>query len=260
MSELQKPLVLTELKDQVLTIRMNRADKKNALTQAMYSAMADALIEAAATAEVRVVVLTGTLEAFCAGNDLQDFMKLPPVSNDSPVLRFMNTLATFPKPVVAAVTGPAVGIGVTMLLHCDLVYAGTHARLQMPFVNIGICPEFASSLLLPKIMGHVRAAELVLLGEPFTAATAKEYGLVNAVLPDADVEPHARERALKLAQQPPNALRISKKLLRRWEEKQAIEAITLEAGHFAPMLGQPEAIEAMTAFVGKRKPDFSKFK
>lgn len=259
MTELQKPLVLVELKDRVLTVRMNRVDKKNALTQAMYTEMADAINAAATNNEVRVVLLTGGLEAFCAGNDLADFLKVPPGGNDSPVARFMNALAVFPKPVVGAVTGPAVGIGVTMLLHCDLVYAGSNARLQMPFVNIGICPEFASSLLLPKIMGHVRAAELTMLGEPFSAQTALQYGLVNEVLPDAEVEPRALERALKLAAQPPNALRVTKMLLKRWDLKEVTEAIGYEAQYFVPMLGQPEAREAMSAFMGKRKPDFSNF-
>lgn len=259
MTELEKPLILTELKDRVLTLRLNRVDKKNALTQTMYTAMAEAINEAAASPEVRVLLFTGVLEAFCAGNDLQDFLKLPPSTSDSPVLRFMNALAVFPKPVVAAVTGPAVGVGVTLLLHCDLVYAGTNARLQMPFVNIGICPEYASSLLLPKIMGHARAAELTLLGEPFSAETAREYGLVNAVLPDAEVEPHALAKALKLASQPPNALRVTKMLLKRWDNKEVMEAIAYEATHFGPMLKQPEALEAMTAFMSKRKPDFSRF-
>lgn len=267
MSEAQKPLILIDLQDRVLTIRMNRVDKKNALTQAMYTAIADALNDAATNPEVRVVLFTGALEAFSAGNDIPDFLKTQPASGDdaaerfhaSPVGRFMVALADFPKPVVAAVTGPAIGVGVTLLLHCDLVYAGTNARLQMPFVNIGICPEFASSLLLPRIMGHVRAAELVMFGEPFSATTAREYGLVNAVLPDAEVESHARERARKLAQQPPNALRATKDLLKHWDRTLAKEAIIHEAGRFVPMLGQGEALEAMSAFMGKRKPDFSKF-
>ena len=259
MSELKNPLILTELKDRVLTIRMNRPDKKNALTQAMYTAMADTLIEAEANADVRVVLFTGTLDAFTSGNDLKDFMNVPPATSDSPVARFMNALAAFPKPVVAAVNGPAIGIGATMLMHCDLVYAGVGARLQFPFVNIGICPEFASTFLMPRIMGHVRAAELLLFGEPFTSAIAKECGMVNEVLPDADVEPRALERATRLAQQAPNALRVSKMLMKRWSEKEVIEAIVLEADYFVPMLRKPEAIEAITAFMTKRKPDFSKF-
>ena len=253
-------LIQTELQDRVLTLRMNRPDKKNALTQAMYAAMADALNQAAENHEVRVLVIAGVPDAFTSGNDLQDFLKNPPKGDDAPVARFMRALAVFPKPVIAAVNGFAVGIGVTLLLHSDLVYVGQNAKLQMPFTNIGICPEFSSTYLLPRIMGNVRAAELTLFGEPFTAAKALEYGLVNEVLPDAEVEPRALERARKLAQQAPNALRVTKKLLHHWSEKTALEAIQVEADHFIPMLGQPEALEAMTAFMQKRKPDFSKFK
>jgi len=252
-------LIQSHLHERVLTLRLNRADKKNALTQAMYSALAEALKGAAENPEVRVVLFTGVPDAFTAGNDLQDFLQHPPTGEDAPVARFMRTLASFPKPVVAAVNGIAIGIGVTLLLHSDLVYAGKNARLQMPFTNIGICPEFASSYLLPRLMGNARAAELVMFGEAFSADKALEYGLVNAVLPDAEVEPHALERARKLAQQPPNALRVTKKLMRRWSEQTAIEAIKIEADHFIPMLSQGEAREAMTAFMQKRKPDFSKF-
>ena len=252
-------LVHTHLQDRVLTLRMNRADKKNALTQEMYSAMAEAVKAAAANPEVRVLLFTGAPDAFTAGNDLQDFLKNPPKGDDAPVARFMRELAAFPKPVIAAVNGVAIGIGVTLMLHCDLVYVGQGAKLQMPFTNIGICPEFASSYLLPRIMGNVRAAELVMFGEVFSAAKALEYGLVNAVLPEAEVEAHAQQRAARLAQQPPNALRVTKKLLHRWSQETALEAIKIEADHFIPMLGQPEAIEAMTAFMQKRKPDFSKF-
>lgn len=252
-------LIQTHLQDRVLTVRLNRVDKKNALTQEMYTALAEAVKGAATNADVRVVVFTGAPDAFTAGNDLQDFLKNPPKGDDAPVARFMRELAAFPKPVIAAVNGVAIGIGVTLLLHSDLVYVGQNAKLQMPFTNIGICPEFASSYLLPRIMGNVRAAELVMFGEVFSAAKALEYGLVNAVLPDAEVEAHALERARKLAQQPPNALRVTKKLLHRWSQETALEAIRIEADHFIPMLGQPEALEAMTAFMQKRKPDFSKF-
>jgi enoyl-CoA hydratase/carnithine racemase len=252
-------LIQSQLQERVLTLRLNRADKKNALTQAMYTSLAEALEAAAGNPEVRVLLLAGAPDAFTAGNDLQDFLQHPPKGDDAPVARFMRSLATFPKPVIAAVNGFAIGIGVTLMLHSDLVYAGKSARLQMPFTNIGICPEFASSYLLPRVMGHARAMELVLFGEAFTADKALDYGLVNAVLPDAEVEPHALERARKLAQQPPNALRVTKKLMRRWSETTVLEAIRTEADHFIPMLGQGEAREAMTAFMQKRKPDFSRF-
>jgi len=260
MTELHSPLVLTDLKDRIFTIRMNRADKKNALTQDMYVALKAGLDEAAANPEVRVVLITGAPTAFSSGNDLQDFLKLDhKTGSDNPVARFMNALAVFAKPVVAAVNGPAIGIGATMLLHCDLVYVGTTARLQFPFVNIGICAEFASSFLMPRIMGHVKAAELLMLGEPFTAQVAVDCGIANATVADDQVEALALERALKLAGQPPNALRVTKMLMKRWSDAVVTEAIKLEADHFVPMLRQPEALEAMTAFMGKRKPDFSKF-
>lgn len=261
MSEPQPELITVERAERILTIRLNRADKKNALTQGMYLAMADALDGVRDDAEIRVVLFAGHEDAFSAGNDMQDFLKAPQTDTlaDSAVGKFMYALASFPKPVVAAVNGFAIGIGVTLLLHSDLVYVGEKAKLQLPFVNIGICAEYASSLLMPRIMGHARAAELLLLGEMFSAAKAKEYGLVNEVLPVDQVEAHARQQALKLAAQPPNAMRVTKMLMKRWTEKKVLEALPLEASHFVPMLRQPEAIEALTAFAQKRKPDFSKF-
>lgn len=251
--------VLVENLDGILSIRLNRLDKKNALGQSMYTALADAFEQAKSDAKVRVVLLTGGQDCFCSGNDVQDFMNLPKAGSDNPVLRFMMALADCPKPVVAAVNGPAVGIGTTMLMHCDLVYAGASARLHMPFVNIGICPEFAASYLLPRIMGHPRAAELVLLAEPINAQKALDYGLVNEVLPDSDYQARALDRARTLAGKPPQALRATKALLKRWNREDVMKAIPVEFQTFVPMLGQPEALEAITAFMQKRKPDFSKF-
>ncbi|WP_293373160.1 enoyl-CoA hydratase [Nevskia sp.] len=261
MNQPQMPLILTDVQDRVMTIRLNRADKKNALTQGMYTALEQAVTDAANNPQVRVVLFAGSGGSFCAGNDLQDFVKLDHNTprEQNPVLRFMAALAALPKPVVAAVQGPAVGIGATLLFHCDLVYAGSSARFQFPFVNIGICAEFASTYLLPRMVGHVKAAELLLLGEPFTAAVAEACGIINSVMADEDVEAHAMSRALKLASQPPNALRVNKMLMKRWTQAEVTEAIPLEADHFIPMLRQPEAIEAMTAFIAKRKPDFSNF-
>lgn len=246
----------------VLTLRLNRAEKKNALTQAMYGTLADAINVAASDPAIRVLVIAGGPDAFTAGNDMIDFMKVVSKSGgggDSPVIRFMNALATFPKPAIAAVNGLAIGVGVTLLLHCDLVYAGQNARFTMPFVNIGIVPEYASTYLMPRIMGHARAMEMVMFGEPFTSAHARECGLVNEVLADDQVEARALERARKLAQQPPNALRTAKRLMKRWTEPTVTEAIPLEAFHFVPMLSMPEAQEAIGAFIEKRKPDYSKF-
>lgn len=251
--------ILCDVADGVMTIRLNRPEKKNALNQAMYTAMADALRNADQDGTVRAILLTGTDDCFCSGNDIQDFLEMPPAGEDAPVLRFMRALAEARKPVVAAVNGPAVGVGTTLLFHVDLAYAGESARFHMPFVNIGICPEFASSYLLPQMIGHAHAAELVMLAEPFSAARALECKLINAVLPDAQVYAHARAKAVKLAQQPPNALRTTKMLLKRWNAPRVAEAIMFEAQHFMPMLGGPEAREALTAFIQKRKPDFSKF-
>ncbi|NGY03661.1 enoyl-CoA hydratase [Solimonas terrae] len=251
--------IVTEVRDRILTIRLNRADKKNAINGVMYKAMADAMIAGNADPEVRVILFTGTDGCFSSGNDLADFLNSPMDAGGGVVAQFMQSVVDAGKPVVAAVAGPAVGIGTTLLLHCDLIYAAEKTRFQLPFVNIGICPEFASSLMMPVIMGHPRAAELLLLGEPFTAAKAREYGLINEVLPEADVEAHARAQALKLAAQPPNAMRTAKALLKRWTREQVKDVIGIEVNHFVPMLQQPEAIEAIGAFVQKRKPDFSKF-
>lgn len=250
--------VVTTLDEGVLTLRMNRLDKKNALTQAMYTAMAETIEAAAGNKAVRALLITGDATCFCAGNDLMDFMNSAPQPGGSPVERFMKALAHFEKPVVGAVCGVAVGIGVTMLLHCDLVYCGEKTKLNMPFVSLGICPEFASSYVLPRLMGHVRAAELLMLGEAFNAETALQYGLVNALLPNEQVEAKALEKARHLAALAPKAMRVTKMLLKKWSHATANEAIDFEATYFIPMLKQPEAIESITAFMQKRKPDYSK--
>lgn len=252
-------LILTDLQDRICTIRFNRPDKKNALSAAMYVGVTEALQKADADPQVRCILLTGTPDCFTSGNDLADFLKNPPSGDDSPVARFMATLPGIAKPIVAAVNGPAVGVGTTLLLHCDLVYAGESARFHMPFTALGLCPEFGSSLILPALAGHARAAELLLLAEPFTAAAAREAGIVNAVLPDAEVQAHARAQALKLAQMAPQALRTSKALLKRWSAAQVETAVKEEAPKFMAMLRGPEALEAMGAFMQKRKPDFSRF-
>jgi len=251
--------VLTHLEDRVLTVRFNRPDKKNALTGAMYTALAEAFNGANSNPDVRVVLIAGQPECFCAGNDMVDFLNNPPQGQDSPVVHFMRSLANIEKPVVAAASGIAVGVGVTLMLHCDLVYCGEQTKLNMPFTSLGICPEFASSYLLPRLMGHVRAAELLMLGEGFTAQKALEYGLVNAVLPNAEVEAVARSKALQMAALPPQAMRTTKMLLKKWGLPTINESVNFEAGYFMKMLLDPEAREAMTAFMQKRKPDFSRF-
>jgi enoyl-CoA hydratase/carnithine racemase len=251
--------ILVDQQDGILRIRMNRPDKKNALTAAMYTAFSDALERAEAEKSVRVTYITGTPDCFSGGNDLNDFLKNPPTGENSPVARFLRGISSSTKPMVAAVNGFAIGVGTTMLLHCDLVYAGRSARFHLPFVNIGLCPEAASSLIIPAMIGHQRAAELLMLAEPFGAERARELGFVNAVFEDSEYQDKAWEKAKQLAAQPPQALRTTKALLKRLQTPVIHETIRAEVEKFMPMLGQPEAVEAMTAFMQKRKPDFSRF-
>jgi enoyl-CoA hydratase/carnithine racemase len=247
----------------VATIEIARPEKKNALTQAMYQAMADALIAANADAGVRAVLITGQPGIFTSGNDLEDFMARPPSlaegGPESPVLQFMKALLAAEKPVVAAVTGAAIGIGTTMLLHCDLVYVADDARLALPFVSLGLVPEFASSLLLPQLVGHRLAAERLLLGDPFTGMQAVEMGIANAVLPASEVVNHARRIAERFNGLPPSAVRETKKLMRRTPAAAVAETMAVEGELFSQRLRSPEATEAFQAFFQKRKPDFSKF-
>jgi len=243
----------------VATIEIARPEKKNALTQAMYAEMAEALAAAGADAAVRAVLIAGQPGVFTSGNDLEDFMQRPPAGEDPPVFRFMHALADCPKPVVAAVTGAAIGIGTTMLLHCDLVYVSDEARLAMPFVGLGLVPEFASSLLVTQLVGHAKATELLLLGEPFNGERAVELGFANAVLPASEVVNHARRMAERFNALPPGAVRESKTLMRRGQHALVREQIGAEATVFGQRLRSPEATEAFQAFFQKRKPDFSKF-
>ena len=243
----------------VATIEIARPEKKNALTAAMYQAMADALRAAADDKAVRAVLITGQPGVFTSGNDLEDFMQRPPQGADSPVAQFMRALLEIDKPVVAAVTGAAIGIGTTMLLHCDFVYVSDEARLATPFVSLGLVPEYASSLLMPALMGPRRAAEKLLLGDPFTGETAVECGLANAVLPAGEVVNHARRVAERFNALPPGAVRDTKRLLRRAGRDATLLAMQTESEIFSSRLRSPEAMEAFQAFFQKRKPDFSKF-
>ena len=242
----------------VATIEIARPEKKNALTRAMYIAMADALDAATADASVRAVLITGQPGIFTSGNDIDDFTQRP-AGTESPAIVFMKALLACDKPVVAAVTGAANGIGTTMLLHCDFVYVSDEARLAMPFVSLGLVPEFASSLLVPLLMGNARAAEKLLLGDPFTGADAVDCGIANAVLPAAEVAPHARRVAERFNALPPGAVRDTKRLLRRARSAAVLETIDTESTTFAARLQSPEAKEAFSAFFQKRKPDFSRF-
>ena len=242
----------------VATIEIARPEKKNAITVAMYAAMGEALRAANADPAVRAVLITGQPGIFTSGNDLEDFMQRPAQGADSPVFEFMTALHGSEKPVVAAVTGAAIGIGTTMLLHCDFVYVSDEARLATPFVSLGLVPEFASSLMMPALMGHRRAAERLLLGDPFTGEVAVECGLANAVLPAGEVVNHARRIAERFNTLPPAAVRESKKLMRRGSER-VFETIAAEGTVFRERLSSPEAREAFSAFFQKRKPDFSQF-
>jgi enoyl-CoA hydratase/carnithine racemase len=243
----------------VATIEIARPEKKNAITGAMYQQMAAGLDAARADSAVRAVLITGQPGIFTSGNDIEDFMQRPPGSLESPAFVFMKALIDCDKPVIAAVTGAAIGIGTTLLLHCDFVYVSDEARLAMPFVSLGLVPEFASSLIVPQLMGNIRAAEKLLLGEPFTGADAVECGIATAVLPANEVAPHARRIAERFNALPPGAVRDTKTLMRRASQKQSFETIAVEAEIFGKRLRSPEAQEAFGAFFQKRQPDFSKF-
>ena len=242
----------------VMTITLNRVERKNSFTSAMYAAMAEALTQAQADTAIRAVVFQGHETIFSAGNDIGDFLNTPPSTPDSPVFHFMRALSTFPKPVLAAVCGPAVGIGTTLLFHCDLVYAGDNAAFSMPFVNLGLCPELGSSFLAPQLMGYGRAAEALLLGEPFLAEAALEMGLISRIVPPAEAAALAQRQAQKLAAKPVSALLETKRLMKKAQASLVAERIAEEGASFGRMLHEPAAREAFTAFMEKRKPDFSK--
>ena len=255
------PEILTELKDDILRITVNRPEKKNALSQAMYTALAEAFEQSDANPDVRVILLHGNGDSFTAGNDLQDFMANPWTGKEvPPAVRFMMAVARATKPVVAAVHGSAVGIGVTILLHCDLVYAAEDAKLVMPFVNLGIVPEAGSTVLVPLLIGHQRAAELFMLSAPMTAQRAYESGFVNAVVPLDKLMETALSAANNLAEKPLAALRATKALIKKPWATQVDQAIQEELKVLAERLTSPECREALMAFLQKRKPDFRQFR
>jgi enoyl-CoA hydratase/carnithine racemase len=237
----------------VRILRMNRPEKKNALTQAMYDALAAAIEDAGPRGETRCLMIAGSPGVFCAGNDINDFL----VASQSgalgqPVLRFLHALARCEKPIVAAVEGAAVGVGTTMLLHCDHVVAATDARLSTPFVALGLVPEAASSLLAPRLLGHARAFSLLVMGEPLTAEEAKAAGIVNKVVPAAAVEVQALAAARAIAALPPEGVRVSRRLMRGSPEE--IEArIDAEAEAFKQRLTSPEAQAAFAAFLTRKR-------
>ncbi len=246
-------MVRAETAGGVARIALDRPEKKNAFTAQMYRQLADALAAADAAADVRAVLLHGTRDCFSAGNDLADFLKPRAPGEEPATAGLFRALPGMKKPVVAAVAGPAIGIGCTLLLHCDLVYAAPNARFQLPFVALGIVPEFGSTLLLPRLAGYQRAAELFLLGEPFSADQAREAGIVNAVVPAAEVLELAERKARALAALPPESIRLTKALLKA-TQRGALEArIAEESRIFAERLDSPEARAAMNAFLEKRK-------
>lgn len=254
--------ILQHVEAGVMTLTFNRVEKKNSITIAMYAALADGLTQAASDPAVRVVLIQGDPTVFSAGNDIADFQKASQQSaepsEDRPVWRFLRALATFPKPLLAAVCGPAVGVGTTMLLHCDLVYAGDNAAFALPFVNLGLVPEAASSLLLPQMFGMHRAAEALLLGEPFMAEAALEVGLVNRVVPPTECNALAQAQARKLAAKPLASLMETKQLMKGGQQEAVLARMQAEGEVFGRLMRGPAAREAFAAFMEKRKPDFSK--
>jgi len=251
--------IKTAILNGVATIEIARPEKKNAITGAMYTQLAEALVAATGDDAVRAILLTGQPGIFTSGNDIDDFVKRPASLEEAPSFAFMKALMDCDKPVIAAVTGAAIGIGTTMLFHCDFVYVSDEARLAMPFTSLGLVPEFASSVLVPRLMGNARAAEKLLLGDPFTGADAVECGLANAVLPASEVVKHARRIAERFNALSPGAVRETKKLMRRGQSTALLETIGVEGRLFGERLQSPEAKEAFSAFFEKRKPDFSRF-
>jgi enoyl-CoA hydratase/carnithine racemase len=252
--------IITEMDGGVVRLQINRPEKKNALSLAMYDEMASALNGADRDPRARVVLIHGHPDVFSSGNDLQDFVSSPPTGADSPVARFISAISTATKPIVAAVAGPAVGIGTTMLLHCDFVYAAENTRFQTPFVNLGLLPEAGSSLLLPTQIGYRRAAEFLMLGEPFSAATALQCGLVTAVVADGEAALNAAKTAAgKLAAKPPAALRLTKELMKQSGVQAVSQQVKEETERFVEQLHSPEAAEAFKAFFEKRPPNFAQF-
>jgi enoyl-CoA hydratase/carnithine racemase len=248
--------IIAERSGNILSIQLNRPTKKNAMTSSMYIMMAESLEDAAKDDEIRVALWHAAGDSFCAGNDLEDFMKNPPAAGESPQSRLIHTLINFEKPLVAAVQGAAIGGGTTMLTHCDFVYAGESAKFQLPFVNLALVPEFGSSYLLPLRFGYMRAAELILLGQPFGALRAAEFGLVTSVVPDQKLLSTATETAQILAEKPAGAVQACKRLMKGAFREQLEQAVKLENQVFAERVRSDEAKEAFRAFFAKRKPEY----
>jgi enoyl-CoA hydratase/carnithine racemase len=250
--------VLTERSGSILRVTLNRPAKKNAMTSSMYTAMAEIFENAAKDDGIRVVLWNAVGDAFCAGNDLEDFLTNPPGAGESPQARLGRALVNVDKPLVAAVQGAAIGGGTTLLSHCDFVYAAESAKFQLPFVNLSVVPEFGFSWSLPARSGYLRAAELVMLGEPFDAEHAAAIGLVTDVVPDEKLQAAATETAAKLAAKQPGALQACKRLIKRFPRKRILAAMKAENEEFAARVRSPEAKQALTAFLNKRRPVLTK--
>ncbi|KRA07138.1 enoyl-CoA hydratase-related protein [Pseudomonas sp. Root569] len=245
--------ILQQRERGLLTLQLNRPDKKNALTRAMYTQLAEALEQADANSDIRAVLLQGSSECFTAGNDISDFLEQPPNDLDSPPFHFMKSLLNCRKPVIAAVAGAAVGIGTTLLLHCDLVYISRDARLRMPFVNLGLCPEFGSSLILPRLLGHAKAAELLLLGEGFTGEQAAAWGIATEALGSGEAAlAKAREMVERFESLAPGAVQVTKQLMKSVDREQLRQVIEEEGALFTQRLRSPEAIAALSGFITRR--------
>lgn len=236
----------------VFVVQINRPDKKNALTRTMYAALAEGILAADQNTDIKVILIRGTEGCFTSGNDVNDFVKAVEPGTERPSVQFMKAIAHARKPVIAAVDGLAIGIGTTLLLHCDLVYASDNTFLQLPFTNLGLCPEASSSLLLPLVAGHQRASELLLLGERFSADKAREYGIVNEVLPAAGLMEHAMNKAYHLAKLPADAVQTSKALIKRNQATPVNDTIQAELLQFSRLLQSPEAQAIMQAFLSRK--------
>jgi enoyl-CoA hydratase/carnithine racemase len=250
--------IVVEHMGSILRVELNRPTKRNAMTSSMYATLADIFGNAAEDEQTRVVLWHGAGDSFCAGNDIEDFLKNPPGPGDSPQARLMNALVDFDKPIVAAVQGAAIGGGTTMLTHCDFVYAGESAKFRMPFIDLAVLPEFGSSRSVPAMIGHIRAAELILLGAPFDARRAAELGFVTEVVSDQNLLATATATARKLATKPIGALQASKRLMKSAFRDQIKVAMTLENKEFSVQVRSDEAKEAFAAFLEKRPPDFAR--
>lgn len=249
--------IASSVAGRVLTLRINRPAKRNALNRGMYDALAAHLQSAKTDDDIRVVLVLGSPQCFTAGNDLAD--EDPIEGLNGPHGRFMRAMIEFPKPIIAAPSGMAIGVGVTLLLHCDLVYAGAGTSFSLPFVSLATCPEFGSSYLLPELLGHRRASEILLGGPPFDAVTAFDWGLVNRVLPTDELENFAYARAIAIAALPPASVRTTKMLLKRESARAVESAVAIEFAHLMQLQRGAEAFEAVSAFREKRRADFSKF-